>query len=51
MQPCKNGCCNDLSNGDFVCYCQNGYTGKKCEIGETLVKLILQTEQLMFTSF
>ena len=32
--PCVNGgTCSDLIN-DFICSCQPGYTGKRCETGK-----------------
>ena len=36
--PCTNGTCTDLV-ADFSCTCDAGYTGKRCDIGKSIIKL------------
>ena len=34
--PCTNGDCTDLV-ADFKCTCDAGYTGKRCDIGKSII--------------
>ena len=34
--PCTNGACTDLVAG-FSCTCDAGYTGKRCDIGKSII--------------
>ena len=34
--PCTNGACTDLV-ADFKCTCDAGYTGKRCDIGKSII--------------
>jgi len=33
--PCLNGGTCENKNVDFICKCEDGYTGKTCGIGKT----------------
>ena len=38
-KPCVHGACQDVSDADYKCECDQGWTGKKCD-GNVNSKLI-----------